>query len=256
MSIPTKSVALNLLLNKKAIKGVVKRVSILPYRRREGQKTLRVTRKGNSFPTYKSMTKIKLKKPKLKSKFTFVKETVKNLVSAKTISRSTASIAIAGLIRKGAANARARDTMAVEIRCPDTGTITEVSRYDIGMALYRVVKHKTIRKLTEAMASDMLTAALGIIRRDPTADLKGDLANKINRRLLAEAARTPPDKTPPKMLTREEEVCACTYAQHLPNLNELARSDRLKRLLEEDLLQRKPQRPNKVPKKGFTASTY
>ena len=86
----------------------------------------------------------------------------------------------------------------------------------------------------------MLEANLGIIKRAPTANLSGDLALKISRKLAyrKQANEEAVDVHP---LTREEECC--TYAQWMPNLNELAGSTRLKSLMEEDLLSRP--RPNK-----------
>lgn len=170
----------------------------------------------------------------------------------KDISVPTATRAIAELIRRGAANANATDTMTIDVICQETKVTTEVSKYDVIMALFSVTKHKTIRKLAEAMAPIMLQSNLAIIKRVPTADLRGDLANKINRRLLAKAKNTPQGETPPSPLTRQEEVCCCTYAQWMPNLNELANSDRLKALLDEDLMSRKPRKrkANKPAKKA------
>lgn len=119
------------------------------------------------------------------------------------------------------------------------------------------------------MAPSMLEANLAIIKRNPTPYSKGDFANKLNRRLAQEAAKiaavavNPNNPTPitlPQPLTREEEVCACTYAQHVPNLDMLAEFNRLKNLMEEDLLLRnqnkgvkkdaKPTEQNKVPPLG------
>jgi hypothetical protein len=142
--------------------------------------------------------------------------------------------------------------MTIDVIRQETKVTTEVSKYDVIMALFSVTKHKTIRKLAEAMAPIMLQSNLAIIKRVPTADLRGDLANKINRRLLAKAKNTPQGETPPSPLTRQEEVCCCTYAQWMPNLNELANSDRLKALLDEDLMSRKPRKrkANKPAKKA------
>lgn len=175
------------------------------------------------------------------------------LAKNKDISIPTATRATAELIRKGAANANAKDTMAIYVRCQETNIATEVTRYDITMALFSVTRHKAIRKLAEAMAPMMLKSNLAIIKRVPTADLRGDLANKINRRIMTKAQSTPQGEIPPDPLTREEEVCCCTYAQWLPNLNELANSKRLKALLDEDLMSRKP-RKSKVKKQAQKAS--
>lgn len=88
------------------------------------------------------------------------------------------------------------------------------------------------------------------MNKDPTLDLKGDLADRINRNIIAEHnrihSRTPTKDRPPiEKLTRKEEVACCTYAQWLPNLDSLAGSIRLKDLMELDLINRdKSRRPN------------
>lgn len=171
-----------------------------------------------------------------------VDQVCSKLAKNKEISPPTARRAIAELIRRGAGNANAKDTMSIDIICQETNVATEITRYDIGMALYSVTRHKTIRKLAEAMAPMMITANMQIIKRIPTADLRGDLANKINRQLQIKAEKTPPGETPPPPLTRLEEICCCTYAQWMPNLNELAESTRLKALMEEDLRSSKPRK--------------
>jgi hypothetical protein len=170
-------------------------------------------------------------------------QVLSRLAEAKFTDKATATRAVAELIRKGASNARAKDTMFVEIKCGKTGAPIEISRYDVVNCLFAICKHKTIRKLAEAMAPQLLKANLSIIQRVPTADLKGDLASVVNKNLLiAHRQSKDKDASPPTLLTRPEEICACTYAQWMPNLNELAGSTRLSRLLEEDLLLRKPRK--------------
>ena len=172
------------------------------------------------------------------------KEQVSNIIArlskVKDISSGTAVKAIATLFRRGAAAAAAPDSMQVEVKCPSTGLVTDISRYDVVMALHNVCDHKTLRKLAEAMAPEMVQANLTLLKANPLLDLKGDLANRINRKLVLR-------KEDP--LSREEEICCCTYAQWMPNLNEMANSNRLKALLEEDLAARRKQK-SKKGKKG------
>lgn len=144
--------------------------------------------------------------------------------------------AVAALFRKGAANAGASDSLNVDILCPETGVAIEINRYDIVMAMQQVVNHKNVRKLAEAMAPEMISANLRLLEINPLLDLKGDLANRINRKL---SLRKEPG------LTRKEEICCCTYSQWMPNINELAGSKRLKGLLEEDLNARRKQNAKK-----------
>jgi hypothetical protein len=155
------------------------------------------------------------------------------LAKIKGISLGTAARAVAELFRRGAANAGASSQMGMDIVCPDTGVTTEVTKYDIAMVMQQEVGHQVVRKLAEAMAQDMLIGNLLQVKQNPLLDLKGDLAVKINADLIRR------NGTP---LTRQEEVCCATYAQWLPNLNELANSNRLKQLLEQDMANRKVRR--------------
>lgn len=164
---------------------------------------------------------------------------IQRLQTFKNVGIKTVVNALATLFRRGAANAGASDSLKVDVRCPETDTITEINRYDIVMAMQQVVNHKNVRKLAEAMAPEMISANLRLIKKNPLLDLKGDLANRINRKLHI---RNEP------ALTREEEVCCCTYSQWMPNLNELTGSKRLKGLLEEDLNARRKQNAKRKKK--------
>lgn len=157
-------------------------------------------------------------------------EIIQQISKVKDISYTSALGAIATLFRKGAANAKAADSMFVDIYSQETGVATEISRYDIIVAMQRVAGHKTIRKFAEILAPEMISVNLKLIELNPLLDLKGDLANRINRKLVLKKLDT---------LTRKEEICCCTYAQWMPNLNDLAESNRLKTLLEEDLYSRR-----------------
>jgi hypothetical protein len=86
-----------------------------------------------------------------------------------------------------------------------------------------VLGHNNIRRLAEAMAPTIIAANLQRIERNSSLDLKGDLANRINRKLM--------NKNQP-MLTQKEQICCCTYSQWMPDLDTLAESKRLKSLLE------------------------
>lgn len=154
----------------------------------------------------------------------------------KDISSKTAAMATAALFRKGAANAAASDTMEVEVSCKQTKTSTTITRYDLVMAINLIAGHKNVRKLAEAIAPEMLFANLKLIESNPLLDLKGDLANRINNKLTLRKETA---------LSRKEEICCCTFAQWMPNLNDLADSTRLKSLLEEDLNARRKKNAKK-----------
>lgn len=101
----------------------------------------------------------------------------------KDIGLKATAIAVAALFRKGAANSGASDNMEVEAFCAETNSAVSIFRYDLVMAVYAVTGHKTLRKLAEIMAPDMIKANLELVKSNPTLDLKGDLAGRINRKL-------------------------------------------------------------------------
>lgn len=155
-----------------------------------------------------------------------VSEILEKLAKIKDIHRSTVILAISTLFRRGAANAGAPDSMELDLACPVTNQVTTISRYDITQVLQSVTGHKTVRKLAETMAPQIIKSSLQKLTSSPMLDLRGDLANRIDRKL---AIRNEP------ALTRPEQICCATYAQWMPNLNELAGSERLASLLNEDL---------------------
>ena len=163
-------------------------------------------------------------------------EIMQRIANFKDIDSGTASIGTAALFRRGAANAGAADTMSIDIKCPIRNNVVEINRYDIVMALNSVVGHKNVRKLAESMAPEMIESNLLLLQKNPLLDLKGDLANRINRKLTLRKEES---------LTRKEEICCCTYTQWMPNLNELAESTRLRALLEEDLNARRKRQTKK-----------
>lgn len=167
---------------------------------------------------------------------------VERLARIKDVDRSTIILGISTLFRKGAANAGAPDTMELDLKCPVTNQITTIARYDIVTVLHNVTGHKTVRKLAETMAPHMIKANLQKLKTNPMQDLRGDLANRIDRKLVTRNEPT---------LTRKEQICCATYAQWLPNLNELAESERLASLLNEDLNARRKKK-SASGKKGTT----
>ncbi len=113
-----------------------------------------------------------------------------------------------------------------------------------------VTPEKNFRNLADTLAVPIVKAGLRHLERMPGKDFGGDLARKMGIR-LAFNGRPP--------LTPQERVGCASYAQNIPNLNELVGSDRLMSLLAEDLQMRrnttakkaKKQAPPKQDSKGF-----
>jgi hypothetical protein len=146
------------------------------------------------------------------------------------IAKNTAACAIAELIRRGGANASTPDNFSIEIVCPEQKVIASIEKREIARIVSRVNTGKTLRNLAEGMAESIVKAGIKIIKKDPSVDRSGDLAKKLSNRL---SFKNQPGLTP------EEKVGCASYAQWLPNLNELCSSNRLKQLLAEDLELRK-----------------
>lgn len=79
------------------------------------------------------------------------------------------------------------------------------------------------------MALTLLPGYINRFNKNHTYDFRSDLVGKLDRKLINKGL-------PP--LTAHEKICACTYTQWMPNLNQLAQSDRLKELFEQDLQDR------------------
>ena len=176
-------------------------------------------------------------------------QVLENLAKIKGISRGTTVRAVGALFRRGAANARAKDTISVDVTCYDTKKSTSISRYDVSMALYGVVEHKVIRKLAESLAPLLIKASIALLNlnQDDTIDHRGDLANKIDKKLfkLGDAEKYPP-------LTRNKKrtnllLHICTMDAQFKKKN-LADSTRLKGLLEQDLAGRLDPKKSKSSK--------
>jgi len=160
-----------------------------------------------------------------------VSKVVAKVSQYKDIAHQRGYIAIAELFRIGGANAGATSVLSVPVNCPIHQTANcFLSKYDVCNAMQIVLGQNNIRRLAEAMAPTIIVANLQRIEKNSSLDLKGDLANRINRKLM--------NKNQP-MLTQKEQICCCTYSQWMPSLDTLAESKRLKSLLEEDLASRK-----------------
>lgn len=74
-----------------------------------------------------------------------------------------------------------------------------------------------VRKLAESLAPLILQTHLNKYNRNPQLLnlLAGDLSRKINRNIINKGL-------PP--LTPTEQICACTFAQYLPDLNAFAQN--------------------------------
>lgn len=154
----------------------------------------------------------------------------KATASAYGIAYPTAIRAIGEMIRRGGANASTPESFTVEIRCPETGNIAIVEKRDIVNFVTRHANGKSCRNLAEGMAEGIVKFGVLSVKANPSIDRPGDLAKKIDNRLKHK--REPP-------LSPLERVGCASFAQWLPNLDELVESDRLSGLLAEDLEIRK-----------------
>lgn len=142
----------------------------------------------------------------------------------------TAVTAICELVRRGGSNASTPDSFTVELLCVGQGRLAFVSKGDISSLVSRHANGKSMRNLAEGLAETIVRFGVDLVRRTPGLDRPGDLAKKVDNRLSYK-------KQPP--LSAAERVGCASYAQWLPNLNQLVGSDRLKSLLAEDLELRK-----------------
>ena len=146
------------------------------------------------------------------------------------ISEASAMVAISELIRRGGANASTPHTFNVEIKCDTTNVVTDVSKQDISYLVTRHANGKSLRNLAEGMAITIVCYGVFLVTENPGLDRPGDLAKKIDNRLSFEKK---------KPLTPSERVGCASYAQWIPNLDELIKSNRVKSLLAQDLELRK-----------------
>lgn len=149
-----------------------------------------------------------------------------------------ALIAIYLLILKGAANTGTPTTFEIEISDPD-GRRFPISKNDLLVQYKSVTKNSFLRRLAESLAED-------ICRFAEKRNLSGDLANKINTKLIA--------KNEAPLTTKERAWCS-SFCQNIVNFGSFS-SDRLPILLAEDYLATKEKNKKKTlanpPKKPTT----
>lgn len=169
-----------------------------------------------------------------------VSEIVYKTANLYGIHPTTAVNAISEMIRKGGANVVTPPSFSITIKCPQQNVVAEVQKRDIVRTIELVCREKkNFRNLADTFAVPIIKSGLKNTQEMPSKDFSGDLARKISVR-LAFNGRPP--------LTPQERVGCASYAQHIPNLNELVGSDRLSSLLAEDLQFRRTSAPKK--KKG------
>lgn len=160
-------------------------------------------------------------------------------VSLYGIHNTTALTAISEMVRRGGANASTPESFSVEIKCESQNVVAIVSKRDISGLVSRHANGKSMRNLAEGMAEAIVRFGVDLVRKNPGLDRPGDLAKKVENRLSYEKQ---------KPLSVTERVGCASYAQWLPNLNQLVGSDRLKSLLAKDLELRKQGRVQPQPK--------
>lgn len=141
------------------------------------------------------------------------------------------------LLRKGAASTGALDSMGVEVHNQSTDETRAMTKGDLVTAIARIKAGENpkgpplIRSFAECIAYLACETAQKQCTKQPSQIevLQGDLARKINRRLIAK-------KEAP--LTSEEKIWCCSYCQNLADLDTRANSNRLHQLLAEDLEER------------------
>lgn len=160
-------------------------------------------------------------------------------VSLYGIQESTALTSISEMVHRGGSNASTPDSFTINIKCQEQNVIASVSKRDIYELVKRHANGKSMRNLAEGISEAVVRFGVLLVKKHPGLDRPGDLAKKVDNRLSYE-------KQPP--LTPAERVGCASYAQWLPNLNEIVDSSRLKSLLAKDLELRKQGRVLPQPK--------
>ena len=112
---------------------------------------------------------------------------------------------------------------------------------DVKRAVELICKNKrSLRNLAQTLAPLIVRTGLKRYMINPKLDLSGDLAKKINNRLLVRKE---------KPLSNFERIGCASYAQCIPDLDKMCASDRLAHLLAEDLELRSKRGAN--TNKGF-----
>lgn len=167
--------------------------------------------------------------PKSRIPFEQIHSIVQKLATFKDIHFKTAFLAIGELFRRGGSAANASPIMSVQVQCKTQGTQCTISKADVQNTMQTVLGHQNTRKLAESMAPYLISINIEKYRNGSKANLKGDLANKLNKKLYKDGQEP---------LNPLEEICACTYAQWIPDLNSYTLGNRLSYLLQQDLEQR------------------
>jgi hypothetical protein len=158
------------------------------------------------------------------------------------IAKKSALVGMGELIRRGGANVSTPESFKVTVKCPEEQCEVDISKGELMVLVARHANGKNMRNLAEGMAASIVRN--GLFWSTKGCHLPGDLAKKISNRLAFE-------KQPPLSIT--ESVGCASYAQWLPDLDQLVKSDRIKSLLAKDLELRKQgrgQNTKKVPKQN------
>lgn len=143
------------------------------------------------------------------------------------ISDRIALNAVCELIRRGCAAKGTPASFSVEVYCPDEQVVTAVVKRDVERAVELICKGKiNLRNLAQTLAPIIVRTGLRRKMVNPSVDMSGDLAKKINNRLLVRKE---------KPLSEFEKIGCASYAQSIPDLDKMCSSDRLSHLLAEDL---------------------
>lgn len=167
--------------------------------------------------------------PKSLIPFDQISSIVKKLADFKDIHTKTSFLAIGELFRRGGSAANASPILSVEVNCTITKTKCVISKADVQNTMQTVLGHQNTRKLAESMAPYLISINLEKSLQGSKSNLKGDLANRLNKKLLKEGQEP---------LNPYEEICACSYAQWIPDLNSYTSGNRLNQLLQADLEER------------------
>lgn len=167
---------------------------------------------------------------------------VNAIVSTYGIGKRTAYVAVTEMIRRGGHAVSVPPSFSVEIYCPNTGSMSTVYKRDVVRIIELCTKNrKTFKNLAHTLSRSIVRMGIYRLDKNPGSDWPGDLARKIDNRLAVR-------KQPP--LSPMERVGCASYAQHLPDLDTLCNSDRLRHLLAEDLESRRKSQSPQGNKQG------
>nr|AOH77122.1 putative encoded protein [Dunaliella salina] len=143
------------------------------------------------------------------------------------ISYRTALNAVCEMIRRDGAAKGTPPSFSVEVFCPEEQTLAIIVQRDVARAVELICRGKrNFRNLAQKLPPLIVRTGLKRYMVNPELDMSGDLANKINNRLLMR-------KEEP--LSVFERIGCASYDQSIPDLDKLCASTRLAHLLAEDL---------------------